>query len=68
MDKLAELNAYLVEQFPPGIKITLTTLPLRDYSLLISFGMTFIGLILLIMVIRWKPNVKIPEGLKQKSQ
>ncbi|CAG9315265.1 unnamed protein product [Blepharisma stoltei] len=68
MDKLAQLNSFLVEQFPPGIKITLSQLPLQDYSLLISFALSIIGFALLICVIRWKPPVKIPEGLKKKRQ
>lgn len=66
MDALSRLNNDLVEEFPPGIKIIFSQLPLKNYSLLISFAMSFLGIILLILVIRWNPPRKIPEGLKEK--
>lgn len=66
MEALADLNTHLLSKFPRGIKIILSELPLQDYSLLISFALTFIGIILLILVIRWNPPRPIPEGLKPK--
>ena len=66
MDFLATLNNDLLGNFPPGIKIILSQLPLKEYSLLISFGLTIAGTILLIAAIKWNPPRHIPEGLKSK--
>ena len=67
MESLAKLNNELVQMFPPGIKIILSQWPLSDYSLLISFGSSIIGIILLILVIRWDPPRYIPAGLRLKT-
>lgn len=66
MESIANLNNELVSMFPRGIKIILSTLPLPEYSLLISFSLSIIGLVLLVSVIRWNPPRHIPEGLKEK--
>lgn len=66
MKFLAELNSELLTYFPPGIKIILKQFPLSDYSLLISFFLTLLGLVLLIMSIRYNPGKHVPEGLKKK--
>lgn len=67
MQALSNLNSNLLSQFPPGIKIILSQFPLSDYSLLLSFFLTFIGMLLLISSIRYNPPKHIPEGLKKKK-
>lgn len=67
MQALAELNSNLLSQFPPGIKIILSQFPLSDYSLLVSFLLTFLGILLLVLSIRYNPPKHVPEGLKKKK-
>jgi hypothetical protein len=65
MEFLANANSALLTHFPPGIKIILSQLPFPSYNLLLSFALSLLGLLLLILVLRWNPPRHVPEGLKK---